>query len=77
MKMNNIKIEMCDNYIKNLHPEYITDEMGNKKSVILSISDFNDLMEDISDLAIVAERIGEPVISHENLLAELKQNGIV
>jgi len=28
--------------IENLHPEYITDEKGQKRSVILPISDFQE-----------------------------------
>jgi len=39
-----------------LHPQYITDENGEKKSVILPISEFEELIEDIEDLATVAER---------------------
>ncbi len=63
--------------IKNLHPEYITDDKGNKKSVILPIDDFQDLLEDIEDLAAVAERRNETTVSHEELLRELKKNGII
>lgn len=32
--------------LDDLHPDYITDENGNKKAVILSISDFQELIED-------------------------------
>lgn len=63
--------------IKNLHPEYITDDKGNKKSVILPIDDFQDLLEDIEDLAAMAERRNETTVSHEELLRELKKNGII
>ncbi len=34
-------------------------------------------MEDIEDLAAVAERREEPVISHEQLLTELKRDGLL
>jgi len=63
--------------IKKLHTEYITDDKGNKKSVILPIDDFQELLEDIEDLAAVAERRNEATISHEELLRELKENGII
>ena len=63
--------------IPELKPEFITDESGNKKAVIISISEFEELMEDLEDLAAVAERRDEPVISHEDLLQELKQDGLV
>jgi hypothetical protein len=63
--------------IQNLHPEYITDEKGKKKSVILSISDFQELIEDIEDLAVIAERRNEQTISHEEIIKELKKDGII
>ena len=59
------------------HPEYITDENGEKKSVVLSVSDFEELMEDIEDLAAIAERRDEPTISHDQLIEELKKDGLI
>jgi hypothetical protein len=56
-------------------PEYITDSVGNKKSVILTIEQYEELMEDIEDLAVMAERREEPAISHKEVVAELKQHG--
>jgi len=63
--------------IKELNPEFITDKEGNKKAVVLSISDFRELMEDLEDLAVIAERRDEPTISHEDLPAELKNDGLL
>lgn len=63
--------------INELHPHYITDENGERTSVVLSMAEFRDLMEDIEDLAIVAERREEPSISHETLLKELGEDGLV
>jgi PHD/YefM family antitoxin component YafN of YafNO toxin-antitoxin module len=63
--------------IKELNPEFITDKEGNKKAVVLSISDFRELMEDLEDLAVIAERRDELTISHEDLLAELKNDGLL
>jgi PHD/YefM family antitoxin component YafN of YafNO toxin-antitoxin module len=63
--------------IKELNPEFITDKEGNKKAVVLSISDFRELMEDLEDLAVIAERRDEPTISHEDLLVELKNDGLL
>jgi len=63
--------------LDNVRPQYITDEKGRKKSVILSISKFQELIEDIEDLAAVAERRDEPKISHKSLLAELKNDGLI
>ncbi len=63
--------------LDNIRPQYITDEKGEKKSVILSMSDFQGLLEDIEDLATVAERRNEQTISHEAFIAELKGDGLI
>jgi len=60
-----------------IYPQYITDEKGKKKSVILPISKFQELIEDIEDLAAVAERREEPTMSHKKFLAELKNDGLI
>jgi len=61
--------------ITTIKPEYITDAEGRKKGVILSVEEFQELMEDLDDLAVLAERREEPTISHEDLVADLKRNG--
>jgi hypothetical protein len=63
--------------IKDLNPQYITNEAGEKTSVILPINEFQNLHEDIEDLAVVAERWEEPTISHERLISELKNDGLL
>lgn len=63
--------------IGNLHPQYITDENGKKTSVILPLPEFIELVEDIEDLAVVAERRDEPTISHEKLQRELSADGLI
>ncbi|MBV5305229.1 MAG: CopG family transcriptional regulator [Desulfobulbaceae bacterium] len=61
----------------NLHPQYIVDAANQKHSVILQLAEFEALIEDLEDLAAVAERHEEPAISHDQLLAELKKNGLL
>lgn len=63
--------------LKNLHLQYITDKAGEKTSVILPIVEFQELLEDIEDLATVAERREESTISHEEVVAELKRDGFL
>ncbi|MFH0844669.1 MAG: hypothetical protein ABIG67_06370 [Pseudomonadota bacterium] len=63
--------------INDLNPQYITNEAGEKTSIILPINEFHELLEDIEDLAILAERREEPTISHEQLIAELKKDGLL
>jgi len=35
------------------------------------------LLEDLRDLAVVAERRGEPSIPHDEFIAELKRDGLL
>jgi len=57
--------------------KYVVDESGVKKAVILPIEDYEELLEDIHDLAIIAERKDEPAISFEELKKKLKADGLI
>ncbi len=57
--------------------QYITDAAGQKSAVILPIEEFYQLLEDLEELAIVAERTEEPTISHEQLIERLKADGLL
>jgi hypothetical protein len=57
--------------------QYVTNQAGEKTAVILPINEFEELLEDLHDLAVVAERRDDESISHEELLAELKRDGII
>ena len=61
--------------VPRLNPEYVIDANGEKKAVILSIEEYDELMEDLQDLAVLAERREEPNLSHADVVAELKRNG--
>ena len=63
--------------VKQLEIRYVTNKAGDKMEVIMPIDDFRELMEDIEDLAAVAERREEPTIPHEKLRAELKEDGLL
>jgi hypothetical protein len=63
--------------LANLHPQYIVDESNRKRSIILPLAEYEGLLEEIEDLAAVAERREEPTVSHELLLAELKKDGLL
>ena len=41
--------------VEQLHPEYVTDRKGHKKAVILPIGEFDELLEDLDDLAEVPQ----------------------
>ena len=72
---NDWRIDMLD--IKQLEVQYVTNQTGVKTAVLMPIAEFEELMEDIEDLAAVAERREEPTVSHEDLLVELKRDGLI
>jgi PHD/YefM family antitoxin component YafN of YafNO toxin-antitoxin module len=57
--------------------QFIFDTKGKKTGIILSLSRYEKLMEDLHDLAIVAERRGEEPISLEEMRRRLKDDGIL
>lgn len=61
----------------NLHPQYITNDNGEKLSVVLSVEEFEAILEDYEDLTVVAERKEESSVSHNEVLKELKADGII
>ncbi len=63
--------------IQNLNIQYVTDEEGQKQAVIMSIEQFNQLLEDIHDLAVIAERREEPTISHQEVYEIVKSDGVL
>lgn len=63
--------------IEQLHPQFITDEKGQRKSVILPMTDFQGLVHDLEDLAVVAERREEPTTSHADFIKELRSSGLL
>ena len=40
--------------------DYLVDEHGTKKAVIVPIEEYEELLEDLHDLAVISERRNEP-----------------
>ena len=60
----------------NISPDmFITDSKGKKTKVVLSLKQYQKLMEDLHDLAVVAERRSERSISLEQMKRRLQKNG--
>jgi len=57
--------------------EYVVGERGEKKAVILPIEDYEELMEDLHDLRIIAERKGEETVSLEDFKKRLGEDGLL
>lgn len=56
---------------------YVVDDTGRKVSVILPFTDYEELLEDLSDLAVVAERRDEPAVVHDAVRKRLKADGLL
>ncbi len=55
--------------------QYVVDANGNKTAVILSIEQYEQLLEDLHDLAVVAERRPEQPITMAEMKKRLNRNG--
>ena len=54
--------------------QYLTNEEGKKTAVIVPWKDYIRFMEDMEDLAAVADRREEPRIPHDQFLADLRKD---
>ena len=59
------------------HRKYIVDDTGKKTAIVLSLKEYDELIEDIHDLAVIAERRDEPTISFDELKKRLKTDGLI
>lgn len=57
--------------------QYLTDERGAKVAVVIPIADYDALMEDLADLACVAERRDEERVSWEDVKKQLITDGLL
>jgi PHD/YefM family antitoxin component YafN of YafNO toxin-antitoxin module len=55
--------------------QYVVDSNGTKTAVILTIEQYEQLLEDLHDLAIVAERRSEQPIGLATMKARLQHDG--
>lgn len=57
--------------------QYIVDTKSSKTAVILPIEQYEQLMEDLHDLAIIAERRPEEPIGFEEMKQRLTEDGLL
>ncbi len=62
--------------MKTLNPkaEYVV-KNGKPTAVILPLAEYEELLEDLRDLAVIARRKNEPLISLAEVKRRLKKNG--
>jgi hypothetical protein len=56
--------------------QFLTNEKGRKTAVVLDIGDYEKLLEDLDDLAVIAERRGEETIPHAEFKKTLKRRAL-
>jgi len=59
------------------HEQFIINEKGEKTAVILPIEEYDELLEDLHDLRVIAERRDEATVSFEELKERLKKDGLL
>lgn len=57
--------------------QFVVDSKGRKTGVLLSLEQYERLMEDLHDLAVVVERRDEEPMSLDDLKRRLKQDGLL
>ena len=51
--------------------QYVINRNGERVAVIVLIEEFEELLEDLEDLAAIVNRRDEPTVSHDKVLDEL------
>lgn len=57
--------------------QYVVDDKGRKTGVLLSVKQYEKLLEDLHDLAVIAERKVEKPMPLEELKRRLKKDGLL
>jgi len=61
----------------NVQEQFIVDMQGKKIGIIIPLNRYQRLMEDLHDLAVVAERRAETPVSLQEMKRRLKKDGIL
>ncbi len=57
--------------------QYIVDEKGERTAVILPVGENQEILADLHDLAVIADRREEPTVAFEELTSKLKNDGLL
>ena len=57
--------------------QYIVDEQGRRTAILLPIEEYEELLGDIHDLSVIAERRDEATVSHDEVKKALKEDGLL
>jgi hypothetical protein len=56
---------------------FIVDQTGKRVSVVVPVDEYEELLEDLHDLAVVAERRNEPAVPMASVKKRLKTGGLL
>lgn len=71
-----ISTSICAKFI-HMSTQFLTDEQGQKVAVVIPIAEYEHLMEDVADLAAIAERRDEERIPLQSLKLQLIEDGLL
>jgi hypothetical protein len=57
--------------------QFVTDSTGRKVAVVLPVEEYEELLEDLNDLSVIAERRDEPRVAWDDMKRELREDGLV
>jgi hypothetical protein len=60
---------------REVNPQYLTDDSGKRKFVVLTVKEYHELLEDLHDLAVIAERRHEPTLTLDEFRHRLEADG--
>lgn len=60
---------------RKMNPQYLTDDSGKRKFVVLTVKEYEELLEDLHDLAVIAERRHEPTLTLDQFRHRLEADG--
>ena len=60
-----------------IREKFIVDGDGKKTAVVMSLRDYQRLLEDLHDLSVVAERREEPSVPLEEVKRRLRADGLI
>ena len=72
MKSKNINVRS-----HNIEEQYIVDRKGQRAAVVLPVEEYEELLEDLHDLAVIADRRDEPTITSDEVEKRLKEDGLL
>ena len=56
---------------------YVIDNDGHKTDVLMPLEEYDELLQDLHDLAVIAERRGEPTVDFDELKKRMKADGLL